>query len=182
MPDAAQAVSLEEIERLCRSYAKARDALADLTEQIREERRKVIRPRMRSLRSKAAEALESRDRLQEAILSAPHLFTAPRTRTMHGVKVGYLKQRGRADYANEADVISRIRERLPEREPLLIRVKETLNLNGLRDLDARQMAAIGVTITDVDDKWVISTAKDDLDRIVDALIDDGEDAPGEAAA
>ena len=180
--DYSPATSLEEIAALCRAYAEARRELSDKVEQVRSARRKATRPHRRGLSARTAGASGARDELRAAIRANPDLFGKPRTRTLEGVKVGYRKQPGKI-VADETRAISRIRKLFPDREAELVRVKESLDRAAVRKLDARAMAAIGVSIADVDDEIVIVTASDDLDRLVDAMLDELEtedDAGGES--
>lgn len=171
--------SLEEIAALARAYADARRELADKVEQVRAARRKATRPHRRGLSARTADTSGARDELRAAIRANPDLFAKPRTRTLEGVKVGYRKQPGKI-VADETRAIARIRKLFPEREAELVRVKESLDRAAVRKLDARSMAAIGVSIADVDDEIVIATASDDIDRLVEAMLDEleTEDAAG----
>ena len=167
--------TLAGIERLCREYAEARERLADTGGVIKDERRAAVRRKMSVLRRRIAEASAAHEALREAVAAAAHLFERPRTRAFEGVKVGYRKQPGRVE-CDEAKAIARIRERLPERAPELVRVKESLDKTALRKLGGRELAAIGVRVAEVDDEVVVAGAPDDLDKLVDALL---ADAPEE---
>lgn len=169
--------TLAGIERLCREYAEARERLAETGGVIKDERRAGVRRKMSVLRRRIAEASAAHEALREAVAAA-HLFERPRTRAFEGVKVGYRKQPGRVE-CDEAKAIARIRERLPERAPELVRVKESLDKTALRKLGGRELAAIGVRVAEVDDEVVVAGAPDDLDKLVDALL---ADAPEEGMA
>ena len=173
-------VTLSEIGELCRDYACAREALEDTAEEIRNEQRAAVRRRLRGLKARVAEVSAARDALRQALAAAPQLFERPRTRAIEGVKVGYRKMPGRVEYADEAKVIARVRSRLSGREAELVRIKERLDLGALRKLDGRELAAIGARIVDVDDEIVIAAAADDLDKLVDALLEDGAGASRDA--
>ena len=164
---------MADIARLCRAYADARDALAEVSEDIRERRRAAVKARLRALQTRVAAVAEAKDTLREAIADAPELFTKPRTRALDGIKVGYRKLPGRVA-CDEARAIAQIRKRLPDQAGNLVRVKETLNRSALLQLDSKTLAGLGVAVTDVDDEIVIKAASTDLDRLVDALLADGE--------
>ncbi len=165
--------TLERIGKLCRDYADAREALEETVEEIRDEQRAAVRRRLRGLKARVAAASAARDALRQALAVAPHLFERPRTRAIEGIKVGYRKMPGRIEYADEAKVIARIRARWPAREAELVRVKESLDRGALKRLDGHALATIGASIIDVDDEIVIAAAADDLDKLVDALLEDG---------
>ena len=166
--------TMESIAGLCKSYAAARERLADTTEAIRSEQRRALRQRLRGLKARVAEVSAARDRLREAIAENPGLFEKPRTRALEGIKVGYRKQPGRID-CDEGRTIARIRKLYPDRKAALVRVRESLNHAALKNLDAKILASIGVTVIQVDDQIVIAAANGDLDKLVDALLSDEED-------
>ena len=164
---------------LCRTYNSTRQALKEVHDEIAEERRQAIRRRRRALEARAAEVSVAREALRDAIAASPELFEQPRTRSIEGTKIGFRKQPGKFELADEGRTIQRIRERLPGREDELVRFKESVDRAALKKLDARDLARIGVTLVQSDDEVVIAVAKTDaLDRLVEALFADCE---GDAA-
>ena len=137
-------------------------------------RRQAVRRRLRALKSRAAEAKAAREALRAAVARSPALFDTPRTRAFDGVKVGYRKLPGRFEIADEARAIDRVRVRMPGREDELVRVKESIARAALKNLDARELAMIGVTLIEADDEIVITDSPSDLDKLVDALLADDE--------
>ena len=178
MTETATAPTMDEIVALARSYAKARDALEAAGEEIRQLQRKAVRDRLRGLRSRVAEAATAHDALKAAIEARPALFVKPRTVAVDGVKFGFRKQTGAVDIADEAQAIERLRKKLPGLADALINVRESLDKKGLRKLAAADLARIGVTIGDPVDEVVIATAESDIDKLVDALLDDGDGENG----
>ena len=168
-------MTVEEIVELARDYARAVDRLAVVSEDIRDQQRHAVRQRLRGLKARAAEASAARAVLHDAIDASRERFAAPRTRATDGVKYGLRKQPGRVEVTDEARSIARIRERLPDWADTLIRTTERLQRAPLRQLDSRRLAAIGVRVEAVDDEVVISAAASDLDKLVEALLADGED-------
>ena len=175
---ASPPATMDEIVALARNYAKARDALEATGEEIRQLQRKAVRDRLRGLRTRVAETAAAHDALKTAIAARPGLFVKPRTVAVEGVKFGYRKQTGAVDIGDEAQAIKRLRSKMPAKADALINVKESLDKKGLRKLAAADLARIGVSIGDPVDEVVIATAEIDIDKLVAALLDDGD---GEAA-
>lgn len=167
---------LEQITELARDYARAVDRLADLSEEIRDQQRSAVRQRLRALKGRAAEASAARAVLHDAIDDSRGWFVRPRTRATDGIRYGIRKQPGRLEFSDEARCVARIRKRLPARADTLIRTTERLQRAPLRALTSDQLASIGVRVVDVDDEVVIAAAATDLDKLVAALLADGEDA------
>ena len=172
-----EVTTLEGIAELCKTYTAARERLADTTEDIRADQRRALRRRLHHLKARVAEVSVARDRLREAIAENPELFERPRTRALEGVKVGYRKQPGRIE-CDEERAIARIRKLQPDREADLVRVRESLVRSALKNLDAKTLASIGVTVVEVDDQIVIAAANDDLDKLVDALLSEDDRQEG----
>lgn len=168
-------MTLDEIGKLCRAYADARDDLEQITEAVRGERRRAVREKMRALKGAVARVSAARDALKEAVEGAPALFEKPRTRAMEGIKVGYRKLPGKIEVADEAAAVERVKKKLPGKADVLIVTRETLNRNALKNLSVKELASIGAALGDDEDEVVIKAASTDLDKLVDALLADGEE-------
>ncbi len=167
-------IALGEVADLAKTYARERGALQDVVDDIHDDQRAILRARKRSLQAAVVRASAAKDALRTAIDGSRALFERPRTQTCDGVKFGLRKLPGRIDLGDEAQVITRIRRKLPNRADDLVRVRESLAKPALRNLDARSLAAIGVQIDDVADEIIIAAASDDLDKLVAALLPDEE--------
>ena len=175
----ASCATMEDIVALARAFASAREATEALAEDIKALQRKALRGRLRALRSRIAEQAASEEALRAAIQARPDLFVSPRTVAVEGIKFGLRKQPGAVALGDEAQAIRRLRKRLPDRADALIRVRETLDRAALRKLPAAELAQIGITIERATDEVTIAAGRDDLDRVVAALLDDA--ARAEAA-
>lgn len=174
-------MTLNEIESLARAYADAYAQLGDdvavLENSIREIKRKML-PRIKRAAEQAAEAKLS---LTAAVEASPALFTKPRTRLLHGIKVGFTKQKGTVELGDEAAVIRRIRKLLPEDQAeLLIRTEESVHKPSVYDLSVDDLKRLGISITNDSDRVVVKVADSDIEKMVDALLKD-EDAERVAA-
>ena len=178
-PAAPTPASMKDIVALARAFAAARGATEALAEDIKALQRKALTGRLRALRSRIAEQAASEEALRAAIRARPDLFVSPRTISVDGIKFGLRKQPGALALGDEAQAIGRLRERFPNRAEALIRVKETLDRAALRKLPAAELAQIGVTVEKATDEVTIAAGRDDLDRVVAALLDDA--ARAEAA-
>ena len=119
--------------------------------------------------------------LIDALISSPALFEKPRTRTFHGVKVGYIKQRGQVIIDDEAAVIKRVRELLPETQAeLIIKVRESIYKSAVYDLTTADLKRLGIRIDSDESIPVIKPTDTEVDKLVSALLKDAE-AIGEGA-
>ena len=164
----------ERIADLAKRYNAARDALGGRVKRIRDAQRKAGNRLKPGLRARIAEARAARIELAEAIEADPALWARPRTRNLHGVKVGRRTLPGRLDI-DEPTAVLRIRELMPERERDLIAVRTALVKQAVKGLTGEQLAAIGGRIANLGDETVIAIPKDRLDALVDALMEDLEE-------
>ena len=169
-------VTMRTIGDLCKRYADACDDVEDLVGEIRSAQRRAVRAKMRSLVSRVERMKAEEAELRAALEAAPELFEKPRTRAIEGIKVGYRKLPGKAVVDDEEKVIELIRKKLPDREDSLVRTKVTVDKAALRNLAVRQLAAIGVTLSEDTDEIVIQAAQTDLDKLVAVLFAEGEEA------
>lgn len=163
---------MQEIERLTEKYASARIALGDKIETVTGELTAVKKRYVKSLRALSDKALSARGDLSAAIDAGRALFERPRTRVLHGVKVGLAKNKGRFETDDEAKTIALIRKHMqPETASALVKVKESLNKSALDELDAADLKRIGVRVAGAGDELVIKPIGGEIEKLVDALLE-----------
>jgi len=176
-------VNITDIEKLTRDYANARAYLAGIVTELQAELERVKHPVLPVIRKAVGEAGEAHARLRAAIEAEPDLFVKPKTLTIAGVRVGYMKQRGQVVIEDQAAVIARIRKQLPEEQAeLLIRRTESVHKPAVYDLTAGDLKRLGITITKDTDAVVIKPVDGEVDKLVNALLAEVERAGEEQAA
>ena len=101
---------------------------------------------------------------------------------LSGIKVGWRKRPGRIELDDEAATISAIRRKLDdEAAARLIRVSEKVLRGALRTLSARDLMRIGALAVEADDEPIAIPADSEIDKLVAALLDGGEQTEQEAA-
>ena len=163
--------AMNEIVDLCNAFARARDALEEVRDDVREEHRRVLRRRLRGLKARAADVAVAKEALLEAVAAAPELFEKPRTRAFAGIKVGFRAQAPELVIVDEARTVALIGEVMSDREDELVRTKKTVDRPALRKMPDADLAAIGAKLEDRGDKTVVAAAATDLDKLVGALLD-----------
>lgn len=162
------------IEERTRYYAACRDELATQVNALeadlvvaREQHRADIIQALRAHK-------QAEDDLRACLASAPQLFEKPRTRVLHGIRVGYQKGKGGLEIIDEEVTIKLIRKHCPDKVDVLLRVTEKPIRKALQNLDAGLLKRLGVNILGTGDVIVLSATDGDLDKLIKALQgDDG---------
>lgn len=163
--------TLKELEPLAAKYGTARGELAVLVGALQDEVRGVQRTYLARIKRLVAAAKEAREQLAIEIDKSKELFEKPRTRTLHGVKIGYAKGKGRIVWDDEEKVIARIRAQLPKDQvELLIRETEAVHKPSVYDLVASDLKRLGIRIEGDGDEIVIKDATGEVDKLVEALL------------
>lgn len=165
-------MSLQHIEALTRRFAETRGALADVVAELQAEIEAAKQRRLRRIRELVARAAEARAALHAAIEASPELFVKPKTHVFHGVKIGYQKGKGALSWESEEQVIKLIHEHFPDQVSALIRVAERPNKEMLAVLPAADLKRLAVTVIDAGDQVVIRPMDGEVDKLVDALLND----------
>lgn len=165
----------EHIAELAGAYFAAHEDLRGWVDETRERQRRAGRRRLPGLKRRIAATSAARDALRTGIEDNPHLWNKPRTRALHGVKVGMRALPGKLDIDAEA-APELIRKRLPSRYKTLVKVEYKLQANAIKALRPAELERIGGRIVDLDDEVVIAIPKDATDRLVEALLEDLEEA------
>ena len=173
-------LTLAGIDTLAKNYAAVRAEVADLVNELEAEIAAVQRRYLNRIKKAAASANDAQAELRSAVEGAPDLFVKPRTFTLHGIKVGYQKGKGRLEFDSEA-VIARIHKHYPELQDALVRVKFELVKDALSNLDVATLKKLGCSVVAADDQVIVKASDTDVDKLVAKLLDEGAKTPeGEA--
>lgn len=180
--DGSQSRSMDEIESLATAYACRRDALRETVEEAQAALDRVKRDHRAALRRRIGATANARAELLAAVESSPALFRRPRTRLLSGIRVGWRKRPGRIELDDEAATINAIRRKLDcEAATRLIRVSEKVVRGALRELSTRDLMRIGALAVEADDEPIAVPADGEIDKLVAALLDGGEQGEQKAA-
>jgi hypothetical protein len=177
----ATETTLATIDGLAAHYAKARRLLAERVSELEAEVAALQRRRIQGIKTAASDAAALQEQLRTRIEGAPHLFEKPKTYTLHGITVGYRKGAGKAEWDDSAKVCALIRKHLPDQAEVLIIVEEKPSADALKNLDARDLARVGVRMEGTGDFVVVKAADSAIDKLVARILKEGA-KPMEAAA
>jgi hypothetical protein len=168
-------ITMDTIETQAKAFASARAELADRLNALREEQEAAKRRRLQGI-TKSLDRVQTVHAVLRASLEAsPKLFEQPKTRVLHGIRVGWMKQRGKLEIADAQTCVSALRRVLGDTEAAAyIKVTEAPIRTALANLPAKDLKRVGVTVTDDVDAVVIKAADGDLDKLIDALVGDAE--------
>lgn len=166
---------IETVEFHAKQFAAARRILNERVQACKAERDAIMRRHLRGIKGAAAACAQYQAELRAAIEAHPDLFVKPRTVTLHGIKVGYQKGKGRIEWADTAKVVELIRRHLGPEAAALIKVSETPIREALLTLDLAALKKIGCTVVETGDQIVIKDTADAVDKLVARLLADGEE-------
>lgn len=179
-PSIATYNTMRDIESLSADYAGAIEDLARAVTVLDSAIRTIKAKSLPGIKRAAAKAAAAKAKLKERVDASESLFARPRTRTFHGVKVGFAKNKGSIKWRDEAAVIRRIKKLLPDNQvELLIRTKENVHKQAVYDLSASDLKRLGIQITGAGDQVVIKLMGLDIEKLVDAMLEDGDREPAD---
>jgi hypothetical protein len=168
----AAPATLKEIEELTEAFALERSFLL---EHLRDMERAIqkVRKQYEPVMSKRLEIVGAvHGRLRVAIEANPELFERPKTVTFHGVKIGYQKQKGKIEWEDEASVIAKIKDLLPNQADMFIATFESPIKTALEQLDAATLKRLGVSVVEAGDKVVIRPVDSAEEKALRELLKD----------
>jgi len=176
-------MSMQVIEALAKRHAEARDVLVERMQVLERALDDVRREHLRGLKGAVGTAARTESELRAALDDARELFAKPKSRVLHGLKVGLRKQPGRLGWQDAGQVLKLIRKHHPDDVELLIRTREEPVKDALMQLSAAELKRLGVQVVEssdlvfvkgVDsavDKWVetmLASFRDELDQTQEA--------------
>lgn len=166
--------TMETIESQTKAFAGARTELAERLNTLREEQEAAKRRRLQGIKNALERVAATHAELKASLEAAPELFEQPKTRVLHGIRVGWMKQRGKLEIADAEACVAALRRVLGDDAGTYIKKTETPIRSALANLPAKDLKRCGVTVTDDVDAVVIKAADGDLDKLIDALISDDD--------
>ncbi len=164
--------TLGEIEKITKDYSDITAKLSALVAEMEEKIGKVKKEYIPKISELARKAAEEKALLKTAIEESPHLFQKPKTIVLYGVKLGFQKKKGKLIVLNPKATLKRIKEQLPDKADVLIKVEEKLVKNALNNLTADELKKIGVEIQADSDEVIIKSTMDEIEKFINSLIDE----------
>lgn len=166
--------SLARIENLAQHFAACRDELGAHINAMNDEIQSLKEQYLGHIRAALRTYNTAEDDLRAAVAAAPALFEKPRTRVLHGVRVGIQKGKGAMAVDDPPRTLELIRKLLPEQVETLIRASYSPVKEALAQLDAQTLKRLGVHVTNAVDEVVVRATDTDMDKLIKALQgDDG---------
>lgn len=181
MATTATSPAITAIDLLARQYADAQTDLDARTNELRHEIERATRDAWPDLRRSTTRAAERYDALLAAVGDAKEAFDKPKTRILHGIRVGYRKAQDTVQVLNPDNTCALIKRLLPEQQDVLIATTEQPVMDGLAQLEDGQLKLIGCKRVPGSDAPFVKLAETELDKVVAALMK-GAIAKAEVAA
>ena len=167
--------TITELEEQARIHAKARAELESCVMLLKIEMDAIKRKRMAKLKNAIAAATESGVTLLALVQESPELFRKPKSALLHGIKLGFKKEKGKLEIIDPDKTITLIRKHFPELADVLIATKESPSKEGLNACDAATLKKVGVTVTSDTDVAFITDPSSEIDKLVSALLKGAEE-------
>jgi hypothetical protein len=174
-------MKLQEIENSCRALAASRDALNEITDKIKREQLAIVEQHRDELRAAATRMGAEKSALTTLLQSARELFTKPKTLCLHGVVVGFEKERDKVSVPSEDLLISRIEKLLAAKASMLIQTTKHVLKDPFKRLPQAELQLLGVQrVAGADRAFVRMEGKTDVEAEASTYL--GEEFAREKAA
>lgn len=167
--------SLPEIQSLAKAHADARGVLAERVTALHDELESIRRRRLPGIKLAVGAARETRELLERAIDTSREHFADPKTITLHGIRCGLAKGKGKIEWTDEAAVVAAIEKRLASRAGVLLKVTKKPVKKALAQLSVQELKAIGCTVIEAGDQVFVKATDDEVDKLVAALLEEKAD-------
>jgi len=168
--------TLADIDQAAETYRARLDHLLTEAEKLDAKLRRIKGQHAPVLRRAANDAAHAQAALERLVDDAPDLFTRPRTRTLHGIKVGVRTTPAALSVPDEAATIARIEDVLPGYQDRLIQTKRSVVKKKLWDLGRSMLAQLGVSVVEATDETVVQPVERDGLKLADQLLQAAESA------
>ena len=165
----------DDIDQAAKTLRAVRDTLSLRAGALNDDIEVAKRKAMRGLRASVAAVTEAQSGLLATISASPQLFTKPRSIVLHGIKLGFVKGKGRIEWEDDAQVVKLVRKHLPEQFDVLVKTTETPVKAALNGLTVAELKRIGVSAEDSGDVAFAKDTTAEVDKLVKALLKGAEE-------
>lgn len=158
------------IDPLARQYMDAQMALDQLTNELKVAVDAIVRKHWPDLRRATTRAAERYEALRAEVAESEAAFDKPKTRILHGVRVGFRKTPDSVQVLNDDNTCALIRKLMPDQVDVLIASSERPVMAAIEQLEDDQLKKIGCKRVTGKDEAVAKLAATDLDKVVAALM------------
>lgn len=166
--------TLKDIEGITKIFSDRRNALAEKVQAVEDEIAAVRRRHLASLKKAVQGYTDSYTALHSIIEEAPELFKKPKTVTLHGIRVGFKKEKGKLEWDNDDRVVKLLKKLRPDDWDVYVKVTEKPLKTALEQMSAAELKKIGIQVTEDTDEVFIKSTDSEIDKLVAALLKDAE--------
>lgn len=166
--------TMDELERLAKEASEAFDQANARISDFDAEVAALKRRRLVGIRNAIAKAIETRAALREAVAENPDLFNRPKSRTIHGMRFGWEKGKGKITYTDPEGVCRLIKRHFPDQVEVLIKTTEKPVKKALQQLPTRDLKRVGCEVQETDDAPFVRMVDSELEKFLNNQLDDEE--------
>jgi len=181
MTTTASTVTITDIESLTKCYAEHRAALSERVGRLEAALADCKRQHLAGIKTAVGRAAQAEGALRAALTASPALFVRPRSLILHGIRVGWQKQKGTLEWDDDAQVVTLIKRHCPEDADALIVTTQKPCKSALAELEVAELKRLAVRVTGTGDAVLIKPTDTEVDRLVERLLAEARDAEPEAA-
>lgn len=176
-------ITWADIDVATKAYADRRALLAGRLTALERALAVVKRQHLQDIKRQVVLTAECETALRNAIDAAPALFEKPKTRVLHGIKVGYRKGVGGLNWEDDADVVAKIEKHFkdPDEAVRYLIVKKKPSAEALDELDASTLKKFGIVVVETGEQVVVKAVESDVEKLVKLLLKDAMDDSKDAA-
>ena len=167
--------TLTQIERKTKEFADKREALKVRIAEYELGIQAVKRKYLAGIKAAANRCIEKQAELRDMVEDSPELFVKPKTVTIHNIRLGFKKEKGKLEWDDDDKVIKLIKKNYPADWEIYIQVKEKPLATALGQLPAAEIKKLGITVAEDSDVVYIKSMDTEIDKLVNALLKESED-------
>ena len=164
-------MSLEVIEEKAKLHKTLLTETNEISAVIRKKITESTDPYIEGLRTKIEAITLLEEQIKQELTANKDLFKKPKTKVIHGLKLGFRKGKGKLIINDEDALIKKLKRDYHDDIGALVKKTETIVKSGIEKLDARELKRLGVTIENASDEVVFSIVEDSIDDLLNFVFE-----------
>ena len=167
-------VTMSEIMQATENYAMAARDVRNLKEKMEDGINQIQKSFRESLVEACKNAAEAEQMVRTLLESegAAGFFIKPKTININGITVGFRKKEGKYTFADEQNTIELIKQKIPEKAAVLVKVKteQSIFKTALNDLTGDELKKIGVSVVEDTDEPFVKISDSAVQKAINAMM------------
>lgn len=164
-------MSIETIEQKSKQYQSLLTELNTIAQTVREKINATTDKHIDAMREVKSKLDKLQEEIKEDVSANKSLFKSPKTKTVHCLKLGFRKSKGKLVVEDKDGAIKKIESDYDGAEGVMIKTEKSIIKKGIESLDAKELKRLGISVITGTEQVVFDVVADNIDDFLSLVFE-----------